>query len=184
MPFVLRVRQVTLEEANAKATELNIMFMETSAKAGHNVKSLFKKIAMSLVGMEKEEAAETQNASELLYSCLKLSYVFNIQYPSDRNRRHGATLNRRSRRFTVPMLMMIYLYMPCCTYRAMVVCHRIFCVSVCSPTRYDFTWCCLQRILVDVISQSNPSGRCTIQQLYLGFSPFLNLGTVPVTPCS
>ena len=58
-------RQVTLEEANAKATELNIMFMETSAKAGHNVKSLFKKIAMSLVGMEKEgEAAEAQNASE------------------------------------------------------------------------------------------------------------------------
>ncbi|KAF7799573.1 hypothetical protein EIP86_010810 [Pleurotus ostreatoroseus] len=56
-------RQVTLEEANAKATELNIMFMETSAKAGHNVKSLFKKIAMALVGMEKEgEAAETQNA--------------------------------------------------------------------------------------------------------------------------
>jgi len=30
------------------------MFMETSAKAGHNVKSLFKKIAMSLPGMEKE----------------------------------------------------------------------------------------------------------------------------------
>lgn len=39
------------------------MFMETSAKAGHNVKSLFKKIAMSLVGMEKEEAAEAANAS-------------------------------------------------------------------------------------------------------------------------
>lgn len=57
-------RQVTLEEANAKATELNIMFMETSAKAGHNVKSLFKKIAMSLVGMEKDnEAAEQQNTS-------------------------------------------------------------------------------------------------------------------------
>lgn len=57
-------RQVTLEEANAKATELNIMFMETSAKAGHNVKSLFKKIAMSLVGMEKDnEAIEQQNTS-------------------------------------------------------------------------------------------------------------------------
>ncbi|KAI0707755.1 ras-domain-containing protein [Earliella scabrosa] len=55
-------RQVTLEEANAKATQLNIMFMETSAKAGHNVKSLFKKIAMSLVGMEKEnEQSEAQN---------------------------------------------------------------------------------------------------------------------------
>jgi Ras-related protein Rab-6A len=57
-------RQVTLEEANTKATDLNIMFMETSAKAGHNVKSLFKKIAMSLVGMEKDnEAAEQQNTS-------------------------------------------------------------------------------------------------------------------------
>jgi Ras-related protein Rab-6A len=47
-------RQVTLEEATAKSTQLNIMFMETSAKAGHNVKSLFKKIAMSLPGMEKD----------------------------------------------------------------------------------------------------------------------------------
>ena len=57
-------REVTLEEANAKATELNVMFMETSAKAGHNVKSLFKKIAMSLVGMEKEnEQSEAQNTS-------------------------------------------------------------------------------------------------------------------------
>src|SRR5260370_39810526 len=42
-------RQVTLEEAQGKSTELNItLFMETSAKAGHNVKSLFKKIAMAL----------------------------------------------------------------------------------------------------------------------------------------
>lgn len=41
------------------------MFMETSAKAGHNVKSLFKKIAMSLPGMEKEtQASEGQNTSE------------------------------------------------------------------------------------------------------------------------
>ena len=47
------------------------MFMETSAKAGHNVKSLFKKIAMSLVGMEKEgEASQEaqQNASESTFS--------------------------------------------------------------------------------------------------------------------
>ncbi|KAG6820651.1 hypothetical protein H0H93_013850 [Arthromyces matolae] len=50
--------QVTLEEATAKATQLNIMFMETSAKAGHNVKSLFKKIAMSLPGMEKDTQGE------------------------------------------------------------------------------------------------------------------------------
>ena len=61
-------RQVTLEEANAKAAQLNIMFMETSAKAGHNVKSLFKKIAMSLVGMEKEnEQSEAQNTSTSIH---------------------------------------------------------------------------------------------------------------------
>ena len=57
-------RQVTLEEATAKAQDLNIMFMETSAKAGHNVKSLFKKIAMSLPGMEKDnQNTDAQNTS-------------------------------------------------------------------------------------------------------------------------
>ncbi|KAF9265688.1 GTP binding protein [Marasmius fiardii PR-910] len=54
-------RQVTLEEATSTATGLNIMFMETSAKAGHNVKTLFKKIAMSLPGMEKEGQTEQNN---------------------------------------------------------------------------------------------------------------------------
>lgn len=55
-------REVTTEEANTRATQLNIMFMETSAKAGHNVKSLFKKIALSLPGMEKEGQSEAPNA--------------------------------------------------------------------------------------------------------------------------
>jgi Ras-related protein Rab-6A len=57
-------RQVTLEEATTKATGMNIMFMETSAKAGHNVKSLFKKIAMSLPGMEDGQSTDAQNQSE------------------------------------------------------------------------------------------------------------------------
>jgi Ras-related protein Rab-6A len=57
-------RQVTLEEATNQAIQLNILFMETSAKAGHNVKSLFKKIAMSLPGMEKE--AQDANTSQYL----------------------------------------------------------------------------------------------------------------------
>jgi len=55
-------RQVTHEETAAKAAQLNIMFMETSAKAGHNVKSLFKKIAMSLPGMES--ASNAPSAAE------------------------------------------------------------------------------------------------------------------------
>ncbi|KAG6880263.1 hypothetical protein C0992_001832 [Termitomyces sp. T32_za158] len=50
------------QEATTKATQLNIMFMETSAKAGHNVKSLFKKIAMSLPGMEKETQNEANTS--------------------------------------------------------------------------------------------------------------------------
>lgn len=65
-------RQVTLEEATNAANELGVMFMETSAKAGHNVKSLFKKIAMSLPGMEKDAnaaAATTQSESLLILQC-------------------------------------------------------------------------------------------------------------------
>lgn len=46
-------RQVTAEEAEKKAEEFNVMFIETSAKAGHNVKTLFKKIAQALPGMDK-----------------------------------------------------------------------------------------------------------------------------------
>lgn len=61
--FIISFRQVTLEEATAKANELSIMFMETSAKAGHNVKSLFKKIAMSLPGMERDGGSDSPNAS-------------------------------------------------------------------------------------------------------------------------
>lgn len=53
---------MTLEEATAKSTQLNIMFMETSAKAGHNVKSLFKRIAMSLPGMEKDGQADANTS--------------------------------------------------------------------------------------------------------------------------
>lgn len=95
-------RQVTLEEANAKAQELNIMFMETSAKAGHNVKSLFKKIAMSLVGMEKEnEAADAQNTS----TCPRSIDVYvPLTRILRRNRRHITTNKRGTGRFPVPML--------------------------------------------------------------------------------
>jgi Ras-related protein Rab-6A len=71
---------VTLEEATAKATQLNIMFMETSAKAGHNVKSLFKKIAMSLPGMEKEGEKDAQNASKSSNACLSEFHVTDAHF--------------------------------------------------------------------------------------------------------
>lgn len=45
-------RQVTTEEGERRAKEYKVMFVETSAKAGLNVKSLFRKIALALPGMD------------------------------------------------------------------------------------------------------------------------------------
>ncbi|KAL8138728.1 hypothetical protein V2J09_004729 [Rumex salicifolius] len=45
-------RQASIEEGEAKARDLNVMFIETSAKAGFNIKTLFRKIAAALPGME------------------------------------------------------------------------------------------------------------------------------------
>ncbi|PWY97958.1 putative YPT6-GTP-binding protein of the rab family [Testicularia cyperi] len=56
-------RQVTTEEAEKKAQEFNVMFIETSAKAGHNVKVLFKKIAQALPGMDKDADAANGGAA-------------------------------------------------------------------------------------------------------------------------
>ncbi|MCH93414.1 ras-related protein RABH1e-like, partial [Trifolium medium] len=44
--------QVSIEEGDAKSRETGIMFIETSAKAGFNIKPLFRKIAGALPGME------------------------------------------------------------------------------------------------------------------------------------
>eukprot|EP01123_Difflugia_compressa_P013040 TRINITY_DN582_c0_g1_i1.p1 TRINITY_DN582_c0_g1~~TRINITY_DN582_c0_g1_i1.p1 ORF type:complete len:210 (-),score=42.53 TRINITY_DN582_c0_g1_i1:29-658(-) len=45
-------RAVSYEEGEAKSKEYNIMFIETSAKAGFNIKALFRKVAAALPGME------------------------------------------------------------------------------------------------------------------------------------
>ncbi|KAA8905522.1 hypothetical protein TRICI_005269 [Trichomonascus ciferrii] len=52
-------RQVSEEEGESKAKQVGAIFIETSAKAGYNVKNLFKKVAMELPGLEggrKEES--------------------------------------------------------------------------------------------------------------------------------
>ncbi|MFH4982673.1 hypothetical protein AB6A40_009382 [Gnathostoma spinigerum] len=48
-------RQVSTEEGERKAKELNVMFIETSAKAGYNVKQLFRRIAGALPGIEPDQ---------------------------------------------------------------------------------------------------------------------------------
>ncbi|XP_041111905.1 ras-related protein Rab-6A-like isoform X2 [Polyodon spathula] len=45
-------RQVSIEAAERKSRELNVMYIETSAKAGYNVKQLFRRVAAALPGMD------------------------------------------------------------------------------------------------------------------------------------
>uniref|UniRef100_A0A665TMA3 RAB41, member RAS oncogene family n=1 Tax=Echeneis naucrates TaxID=173247 RepID=A0A665TMA3_ECHNA len=45
-------RQVSVEEGEQRAKELNVMFIETSAKTGYNVKQLFRRVAAALPGMD------------------------------------------------------------------------------------------------------------------------------------
>ncbi|KAG2181072.1 hypothetical protein INT43_008654, partial [Umbelopsis isabellina] len=45
-------RQVSIEEGEKKSREYNVLFIETSAKAGHNVKALFRKVGHALPGMD------------------------------------------------------------------------------------------------------------------------------------
>uniref|UniRef100_A0AAY4ES51 Ras-related protein Rab-6B n=1 Tax=Denticeps clupeoides TaxID=299321 RepID=A0AAY4ES51_9TELE len=45
-------RQITIEEGEQRAKELSVMFIETSAKTGYNVKQLFRRVAAALPGMD------------------------------------------------------------------------------------------------------------------------------------
>ncbi|XP_063722828.1 ras-related protein Rab-6A-like [Symsagittifera roscoffensis] len=47
-------REVSTEEGEKKANEMGVMFIETSAKAGYNVKQLFRRVAAALPGMETQ----------------------------------------------------------------------------------------------------------------------------------
>ncbi|CBY19305.1 unnamed protein product [Oikopleura dioica] len=51
-------RQVSVDEGERKAAELKVMFIETSAKTGYNVKQLFRRVAAALPGMEVKEDKE------------------------------------------------------------------------------------------------------------------------------
>ncbi|TAQ85023.1 hypothetical protein B7494_g6658 [Chlorociboria aeruginascens] len=53
-------REVTTQQGEEEAKQNNLMFIETSAKVGHNVKPLFKRIAQALPGMEGAEGEEAQ----------------------------------------------------------------------------------------------------------------------------
>lgn len=56
-------RQVQTEEGQQKADELNVNFIETSAKVGINVKTLFNNLAQLLPGVDSKQtpAEEIEN---------------------------------------------------------------------------------------------------------------------------
>ncbi|GAX84034.1 hypothetical protein CEUSTIGMA_g11458.t1 [Chlamydomonas eustigma] len=58
-------RQVSIEEGDAKAREFNVNFIETSAKAGLNIKALFRKIAAALPGMETVAQNKVEQLEEV-----------------------------------------------------------------------------------------------------------------------
>eukprot|EP01068_Selenidium_serpulae_P004239 Selendium_serpulae@DN3469_c0_g1_i1.p1 len=49
-------RQVSTEEGEQKAKERNTIFIETSAKAGFNIKALFRRLASELPGLDPAES--------------------------------------------------------------------------------------------------------------------------------
>jgi small GTP-binding protein len=63
-------REVTTAQGEEEAKKNNLMFIETSAKVGHNVKALFKRIAQALPGMEGE-GQQGQSQSEFFVPCVK-----------------------------------------------------------------------------------------------------------------
>ena len=65
-------RQVSMEEGERKAQELNVMFIETSAKAGYNVKQVRERGGGSLLG----EAGVCSTAC----SGIVVTYCYHKQY--------------------------------------------------------------------------------------------------------
>ena len=55
------MRQVSIEEGESKAREFNVLFIETSAKAGYNIKSLFTKVADALPNPSSSSSTSTSS---------------------------------------------------------------------------------------------------------------------------
>jgi len=57
-------RQITTTQGEQKAAELNVIFMETSAKSGKNIKQLFRVVATKLPGMGEQNQLLTGEDEE------------------------------------------------------------------------------------------------------------------------
>merc|ERR1712242_669900 len=72
-------RQVSIDEGERKAQDLNVMFIETSAKTGYNVKQLFRRVAAALPGMETKEKTEAMVDVNLGVTYLKFEELSLIE---------------------------------------------------------------------------------------------------------
>ena len=66
-------REVLASEGEEEAKKSDLMFIETSAKIGHNVKTLFKRIAQALPGMESTEEGQKDPPSQSRSSNFRLT---------------------------------------------------------------------------------------------------------------
>ena len=58
-------RQVTQEEGEELAKQEDVVFIEASAKEGHNIKTLFRRLATQLPGMENAKVGDNNNLLEI-----------------------------------------------------------------------------------------------------------------------
>lgn len=72
-------REVTTQQGEDEAKKNNLMFVETSAKLGHNVKTLFRRIAQALPGMEGSDAAQ-QATSQSTFGTHTIPYLNGIAW--------------------------------------------------------------------------------------------------------
>ena len=61
-------RQVSVEEGEDKAQKEGILFIESSAKAGFNIKSLFRKLATALPGNDTGKPGAASNLVDIKLS--------------------------------------------------------------------------------------------------------------------
>lgn len=107
-------RQVSVEEGEDKSTKEGIMFIESSAKAGFNIKALFRKLATALPGMETAQAQPAANCeySPSLFAQRKkicrtptypsCHYMLTLRLSSQfRSNRHQAVCAQEGRRYSV-----------------------------------------------------------------------------------
>lgn len=75
-----------MEEGEDKSTKEGIMFIESSAKAGFNIKALFRKLATALPGMEAntQPAQPSSNRKTLESDCFPFLHLH--LFSSDRHK--------------------------------------------------------------------------------------------------